>query len=82
MSSIRWIRNLTVDGQAVVVEMMMGTAHIGDKCYLRFNGGPELYFKPIADTRDGVMMRGVELLMQRFDGKDVRFADGRPYDWT
>ena len=82
MSSIRWIRNLTLDGVPLTFEIMIGSDHIADKCYVRVNAEPEFYFKAESDTRQAIVRKGIEILKQRFEGKEIKTPGGEIYDWT
>lgn len=81
MSSIRWIRSVLVEGVPTTFEIMIGTASIADKCYVRVNAESEYYFKPEVDSREVIVAQGVEILKARFDGKNVTTADGHPFSW-
>ena len=46
MSSIRWIRNVLVDG----VPTNLSSDAIADKCYVRANTESKYFFKPAVDS--------------------------------
>jgi len=81
MSSIRWIRNLLADGHRYTVEILIGTNLISDKCYVRINQEPELWFTPDSDDRDLIVQKGINILKKRFDGITVTLPNGKPYNW-
>ena len=39
--SIRWVRNVLIDGEKSTVEIQLGARIIGDKCYTRINNEVE-----------------------------------------
>ena len=82
MSSIRWIRNVLVDGVPTNLEIMIGSDAIADKCYVRVNTEAEYYFKPPVDSREAIVRTGKEILKARFAGKTLTAPDGSPYDWS
>jgi hypothetical protein len=79
--SIRWIKNVVVDGAKSVIEIQMGDKKIGDKCYTRIGVEVEKWFDNISETREDVIAQGLDILKQRLDGKQVTYPDGRHYDW-
>jgi hypothetical protein len=81
MPSIRWIRNVTVNGTNCTLEIMIGMQHIADRCYIRVNQEPELWFTPISDSRDDVVKEAVQILYQRLQGSEVLNLDGTPFQW-
>lgn len=81
MSSIRWIRNILVDGIPCTIEIQIGTSHISDKCYARIDNNPEIYFTPFDDTREGVVIAGIELLQKQFSGRSLTLPDGQAFRW-
>jgi hypothetical protein len=79
--SIRWIRNIVVDGEKQTVEIQIGDKKIGDKCYTRINTEVEYWFENIFDTRGDIIAQGIDILKKRFQSKQVTYPDGRTYDW-
>ena len=41
--SIRWIKNLIIDGEKSTIEIQIGDKKIGDKCYTRINNEVECW---------------------------------------
>lgn len=80
--SIRWIRNILVNGKKTTVEVLLGTREISDKCYVRIDNGPEHWFSPKGETRDDVLQQGINYLRTEFDGKKVETPTGDPYSWN
>ncbi len=81
MSSIRWIRNILANEHKYTIEILIGAELISDKCYVRINKEPELWFSPESDDRDIIVQRGVEILKKRFEGLAVTLPNGKPYNW-
>ncbi len=79
--SIRWIRNVVIDGENTSVEVQLGDRRIGDKCYTRVGTELESYFHNINETRDDIVAQGVDILRSRLEGKTITYPDGREYDW-
>ncbi|MFC1585375.1 hypothetical protein ACFL5V_07500 [Fibrobacterota bacterium] len=79
--SIRWIRNILVDEEAVTLEVFLGDYQISDKCYVRVNSGPERWFVPKGETRDGILQQGIEILREQFKGKKITYANGNDFNW-
>lgn len=79
--SIRWIRNVLIDGEKSTVEIQIGDRRIGDKCYTRINEELEEWFENIYSTRDDIIAQGVDILRKRLDGKNITYPDGQSYDW-
>ncbi|MFP4013918.1 MAG: hypothetical protein ACLFVQ_07545 [Chitinispirillaceae bacterium] len=79
--SIRWIRNVLIDGEKSTVEIQIGDKRIGDKCYTRIDEELEEWFENIYSTRDDIIAQGVDILRKRLDGKNITYPDGQPYDW-
>ncbi len=80
--SIRWMRNLVVDGQQTTIEVLLGANKIADKCYVRVNGQEEYWFKPSHEGRDAVLQQGIDMLKARFNGHSVQSNTGSPYSWN
>lgn len=81
MSSIRWIRNVTVNGQPCTLEIMIGVQHIADRCYARINQEPEIWFTAQSEFRDDVLAQGKQILWQRLQNVDTLNLDGTPFQW-
>jgi hypothetical protein len=81
MSSIRWIRNVTVNGTPCALEVMIGVQHIADRCYVRIGQEPEIWFVPQSEEREMVISQAVQILWQRLQNADVRNLDGTPFTW-
>ena len=82
MGSLRWIRNLIVDGEPTTIEIMLGTENISDKCYVRINSEQELWFKINSDFRDDIVSKGLDILRERFKDNVVKLPNGQLYNWT
>lgn len=81
MASIRWIRYVTVNGAKCTLEIMVGMQHIADRCYVRINQEPELWFTPIADSRDEIVAEAMQILYKRLEGAEVLNLEGTPFKW-
>lgn len=79
--SIRWIRNVVVDGKQTTLEVMLGASRIADKCYVRVNQDEEFWFRPTTDRRETILEEGIEMLKSRFQGKTVEGSNGSPFTW-
>ncbi|MBD3391589.1 MAG: hypothetical protein GF418_06025 [Chitinivibrionales bacterium] len=79
--SIRWIRNVIIDGEKSTIEIQLGDRRIGDKCYTRIGTATEKYFDNMMDTRDDIVAQGVDILKKTLEGKALTYPDGRDYDW-
>jgi hypothetical protein len=79
--SIRWIRNVVVDGEKTTIEVQLGARRIGDKCYTRVGNELETYFDNMMDSRDDIVAQGIDILKKRLEGKKIMYPDGREYDW-
>jgi len=80
--SIRWIRNIVIDGEKSTIEVQIGVKKIGDKCYTRINNEVEKWFKNLLEDRTEIIAQGVDILKKRLEGKKVTYPDGRDYDWA
>ncbi len=80
--SIRWIRNVVIDGEKTTIEVQLGDKKIGDKCYTRISNEVELYFNNVYESRDDIIAQGADILKRRLEGKTVSYPDGRDYDWV
>jgi hypothetical protein len=80
--SIRWIRNIIIDGEKSTIEVQIGDKKIGDKCYTRINNEVEKWFKNLLEDRSEIIAQGVDILKKRLEGKKVTYPDGRDYDWA
>lgn len=79
--SIRWIRNVLIEGEQGTVEILIGHRKISDKCYVRINSGPECWFIPKGDTRADIISQGIELLKKDLQGKTITSPSGEPFEW-
>ncbi|MDR0305242.1 MAG: hypothetical protein LBI42_00220 [Chitinispirillales bacterium] len=79
--SIRWLRNVLIDGNKSTIEIQIGDRHIGDKCYTRINEEVEMWFENIYNTRSDIIAQGIDILKKRLSNRKVTFPDGHPYDW-
>jgi hypothetical protein len=79
--SIRWIRNVIIDGQKTTIEVQFGESRIGDKCYTRVGSEVEQWFDNLFATREDVLSQGLSIIKKRLTGKTVTYPDGSPYDW-
>jgi hypothetical protein len=79
--SIRWIRNVSIDGEKGTVEIQLGDHHLGDKCYTRINNEFEQWFQSTSDKREEIIAQGVEILKMRLEGKTVSGPDGEEFSW-
>ena len=79
--SIRWIRNLLLDGEAATLEVLLGDREISDKCYYRINSGNEYWYVSKGETREEILNQGIQLLKKHFKGKNLTYPDGRAFDW-
>jgi hypothetical protein len=79
--SIRWIKNILIDGVKSTIEIQLGDKRIGDKCYTRVTGEMERWFETSSAVRDEVIEQGVDLLKQRLRGKRLTHPDGKVFEW-
>ena len=79
--SIRWIRNVVIDGEKSSLEIQLGDRRIGDKCYVRVNNEVETWFTNLFPSREEIIAQGVDLLRQRLKDVPLTYPDGREYDW-
>lgn len=79
--SIRWIRNVNIDGEKSTIEIQIGDKRIGDKCYTRINSEVESWFENIYDSRSDIIAQGLDILKKKLEAKNVTYPDGRQYDW-
>jgi hypothetical protein len=80
--SIRWIRNVVIDGEKTTIEIQLGDRHIGDKCYVRIGNEVETYFDNVSENRDDIIAQGIDRLKRKLDGKTITYPDGMEYDWA
>ncbi|MDR0303179.1 MAG: hypothetical protein LBH98_00170 [Chitinispirillales bacterium] len=79
--SVRWIRNVCIDGQETTIEIQIGYKVIGDKSYTRIGNDIELYFDAKTEERSEIVNKGKDLLKQQLSCKKITYTDGRDYDW-
>lgn len=77
--SIRWLKNVLVDGQKTTLEIQLGERFIGDKTYTRINKEVEKWFKNESDDRDAIIKQGLGLLKNQLAGKKVETPEQQPY---
>lgn len=79
--SIRWVKNVIIDGRKSTVEVQIGARRIGDKCYTRIGTETESWFDTDSDDRDAIIAEGIAILKRRLEGKTVTYPDRRKFDW-
>ncbi|MBN1128428.1 MAG: hypothetical protein JXA71_05545 [Chitinispirillaceae bacterium] len=80
--SIRWVKNIVIDGVKSMVEIQIGDRRIGDKCYTRINTETEVWFETKFDKRDKIIEQGRDLLKKRLEGRKLTYPDGTAFDWS
>ncbi|MBD3418731.1 MAG: hypothetical protein GF398_01310 [Chitinivibrionales bacterium] len=80
--SIRWIKNVVIDGEKTIIEVQLGDKFIGDKCYTRIGNEVERWFDNMFEAREDILSQGIDILRNRLKDKKVACPDGREYDWT
>jgi hypothetical protein len=79
--SIRWIRNVVVDGKQTTLEVLLGDRSISDKCYIRVNQDEEYWFRPASENRQAILQQGIQMLRTRMDGRKVTGSNGSAFPW-
>jgi hypothetical protein len=79
--SIRWIRNVVIDGRQSTLEVMLGDRAISDKCYVRVNQDEEYWFRPGSADRRAVLQQGLELLKSKMQGRNITDPGGSAFPW-
>ena len=79
--SIRWVKNVIIDGKKSTVEVQIGARHIGDKCYTRIGTETEAWFDTDSGNRDEIIAEGIKILKGRLEGKIVTDPDQKKFDW-
>ena len=79
--SIRWVKNLLINGEKSTIEIQIGDKKIGDKCYIRINHETEIWFENISDTRNDIIAQGIDMLRKRLESRSVTYPGGTDYDW-
>ena len=79
--SLRWIRNVVVDGEKATLEIQLGEKRIGDKSYARVNKEVETWYNAPYFERDKVLEEGKKLLKDRFANRIIKYPDGRDFNW-
>jgi hypothetical protein len=79
--SIRWVKNVVIDGVKSVIEIQLGDRAIGDKCYTRVGTKVEKWFDNISDSREDIIAQGLDILKRSCAAATVTYPDGRLYDW-
>ncbi|MGM0443773.1 MAG: hypothetical protein ACQEQV_06255 [Fibrobacterota bacterium] len=80
--SIRWIRNVVVDGEETTLEIQLGFRHMGDRCYVRVGTELEEYFRPPSENREDIVNEGLLKLQEKLKDSVVTNPDGSYYEWT
>ncbi len=80
--SIRWIRNVIIDGEKSTIEIQIGDRKIGDKCYTRINRETEVWFENYSEDRDDIIAQGIDILKRKLAGKKITNPDGTQYEWN
>ncbi|MFW5959780.1 MAG: hypothetical protein ACOCSE_01515 [Chitinivibrionales bacterium] len=80
--SLRWIKNVKIDGKDETLEIQIGDKTIGDKCYTRVSNQVERYFSNKSDNRDEIIEQGLEILKDSLKNRKVTLPTGEDYDWT
>jgi len=81
MGSIRWIRNVLIDGEAAVLEVMLGTHKMGDRCYVRINQTPETWYTAASNERHEVLEQGLNILKAILQDRTVVTPEGQTFEW-
>jgi hypothetical protein len=81
MGSMRWIHNILIEGERSSIEIMLGTKQLGDRCNVRINQEPEIWFNPYSSDKHEILSKGKDILKKRLQGKALTFLDGAPFDW-
>lgn len=79
--SIRWIRTVLLDDEPSSLEVFMGQRTIADKCYVRYDGGEEIWFTPHSDDRDKILEQGKQLLKKKLSTHTITTMAGKPFEW-
>ncbi len=79
--SIRWIKNVIVNGEKTTIEIQLGDKKIGDKCYTRVSNEVEKYFRNTSDTRNDIIAQGIDILKKKLKGKTITYPNGKEYNW-
>ena len=79
--SIRWLRNVVIDGQNSAIEIQIGDKRIGDKCYTRIGEEVEAWFDNYYEDRGEIISQGVNILKSRLAGRNITYPNGQSYDW-
>ena len=93
--SIRWVKNIVIDGVKSMIEIQIGDhlgqprltgvgigLKIGDKCYARVNAETEEWFETTFDNREAIIKQGKDLLKERLKGRKITYPDGKAFDWS
>ncbi len=79
--SIRWIRNVVMDGRQATLEVLLGDRSIADKCYIRVNQDEEYWFRPDTDDREAILHQGIDMLKNRLAGRNILTSSGSTFNW-
>jgi hypothetical protein len=80
--SIRWIRNVIIEGQKTSLEVQMGDRIIGDKTYTRVGKELENWFENRSNDKNQIVEQGKGILKERLAGKKITTLEGKLYDWS
>ena len=80
--SIRWIRNVEVDGKPATLEILLGWSKIADKCYIRVGDEEEYWFHHVSAERAKILLQGHSLLRRKLEGHRVQTTAGSAYAWN
>ena len=79
--SIRWIRNVVLDGRQATLEVLLGDRAIADKCYVRVNQDEEYWFRPASVDRRAILSQGLDLLRSKMQGRSLTESNGSAFSW-
>jgi hypothetical protein len=79
--SIRWIRNVVLDGRQATLEVLLGDRAIADKCYVRVNQDEEYWFRPASVDRQAILSQGLDLLRTKMQGRSLTESNGSAFSW-
>jgi hypothetical protein len=79
--AIRWMKNVIIDSRKSTIEIQLGDRKLGDKCYTRINSEVEQWFENLSDSREDIILQGLDILKRRLEGKSVLYPNGTDYDW-
>jgi hypothetical protein len=80
--SIRWVKNVVIDGVKSMIEIQIGDRRIGDKCYARIDTETEEWFETTFNNREAIIKQGKDLLKKRLEGRKITYPDGKAFNWS